>query len=230
MLPHPSTHSRPAPTEPHTSLSKSSLQSSTSSLSPTPSILGTSASSSSSHHRHHSQHCTHRQCAYHAPVAHFTPKDPTNQSPMQPHPPAIPTTSISAGTRNSKLEHIIQNFYTKTAQVIVQARLDLDQERSIERKPSQRKINKWFNVVTEDVETLRDELKHWRRLSVRIGEEEPPPMVLDIFLDTTDIRPDHSLVAVDENLQRNRVELGSSHDHPDGVQRVLIETWILALK
>ncbi|KAL0093429.1 autophagy-related protein 13-domain-containing protein [Phycomyces blakesleeanus] len=227
MLPHPSNHSRPAPTEAPTSLSKSSLQSSTSSLSPTPSILGTSASSASSHHRHHSQHCTHRQCAYHAPIAHHTQNDPTNIPPMQSRPPAIPTTSISSGTRNSKLEHIIQNFYTKTAQVIVQARLDLEQERFITERKAKAKR---FNVVTEDVETLREELKHWRRLSVRNGEEEPPPMVLDIFLDTTDIRQDYSLVAVDENLQRNRVGLDSSHEHPDGVQRVLIETWVLALK
>ncbi|KAI7868435.1 autophagy-related protein 13-domain-containing protein [Spinellus fusiger] len=146
---------------------------------------------------------------------------------MHAHSPSTPIASSSSGTRNSKLEHIIQNFYTKTAQVIVQARIDVESSHKEKKNSHGRKINKWFNVVTEDIESLREELKHWRRLSVRYGEEEPPPMVLDLYLDTSEIRRGQVLVAVDDNLQRHRVDLGM-HGSQE-VHRILVETWVLTL-
>lgn len=155
-----------------------------------------------------------------------------------------------AGTpqpRNSKLDHIIQNFYTKAAQVIVQARLGQIDERHAGRGQSTRrssrglhsrdsntskKANKWFNLVTEDLDVLKEDLKFWRTQAINPSGDEPPPMKIDIFLDVSELSQNQILVVVDETLRRNRVDLSSSTSSSNsgsGVDRILLETWILTL-
>ncbi|KAI8093847.1 autophagy-related protein 13-domain-containing protein [Halteromyces radiatus] len=142
--------------------------------------------------------------------------------------PAVPPSS-SNSTRNSKLDHIIQNFYTKTAQLIIQARLTLDgKQMTRERRRDPKKLNKWFNIATEDIDLLRDELKYWRTLAIQSLEEEPPPMIIDIYLDTSKLTQNQSLMVIDDNLRRNRVDLCENNDDYR-IQRILIETWVLTL-
>ncbi|CAO3642403.1 unnamed protein product [Mucor fragilis] len=152
-------------------------------------------------------------------------------------PPAAPSgpSTSSASTRNSKLDQIIQNFYTKTAQIIIQARCtpghDARYGKSINLKGSTtaKKMNKWFNIATEDAELLREDLKYWRTMAVQSTEDrEPPPMILDIYLDTSKLSHNQSLVVADDNLRWGCVELKTADAHH--IDRILVESWELTLK
>ncbi|OBZ85789.1 Autophagy-related protein 13 [Choanephora cucurbitarum] len=145
--------------------------------------------------------------------------------------PNQPPTSTSTSTRNSKLDQIIQNFYTKTVQIIIQGRctphhdIRYGKRASLKGSSSSRKINKWFNIATEDVEILREELKYWKTMSVQ-PETEPPSMVLDIYLDTSKLSYHQSLMVADDNLRWGRIELNRA----EHIDRILIESWELSLK
>ncbi|KAI9319664.1 autophagy-related protein 13-domain-containing protein [Dichotomocladium elegans] len=146
--------------------------------------------------------------------------------------PLGPSSSTSSNSRNSKLEHIIQNYYTKTAQVIVQARVDFDKEQNIKRSSSsiasssdkaKSKLNKWFNIATQDAEGLKEDLKFWRSRVLQSVDEEIPPLVLEIYLDTSDLTPTQSLMIADDRSRYNKVELRYPED------RILLERWTLSL-
>lgn len=145
------------------------------------------------------------------------------------------SSTSSTNTRNSKLEQIIQNFYTKTAQIIVQARCTPNNDsrygkrNSLKGSSSSRKLNKWFNIATEDVEVLREDLKFWRNSALQAAEREPPPMIIDIYLDTSKLSHNQPLVVADDNLRWGGVELKSQTSDAH-IDRILIESWELTLK
>lgn len=86
-----------------------------------------------------------------------------------------------------------------------------------------------FNIATEDVELLREDLKYWRTMAVQSTEDkEPPPMILDIYLDTSSLSHNQSLVVADDNLRWGCVELKTADAHH--IDRILIESWELTLK
>ncbi|KAI8645677.1 autophagy-related protein 13-domain-containing protein [Parasitella parasitica] len=158
----------------------------------------------------------------------------TSYRQQTPAAPSGPSTS-SASTRNSKLDQIIQNFYTKTAQIVIQARCtpcnDTRYSKTANTKgsSSNKKMNKWFNIATEDIELLREDLKYWRTMAIQSTEEkEPPPMILDIYLDTSRLSHNQSLVVADDNLRWGCVELTTADAHH--IDRILIESWELSLK
>lgn len=74
-----------------------------------------------------------------------------------------------------------------------------------------------FNIATNDYDHLKDELKFWRSF-IKSQDEEPPPLVIDIYLETTE----------PELLQEGNDTRGW-HKLDLGVQRILIESWTLAL-
>ncbi|ORZ12262.1 autophagy-related protein 13-domain-containing protein [Absidia repens] len=155
---------------------------------------------------------------------------PPLPSPATSSAPLPPSSSTSA--RNSKLDHIIQNFYTKTAQLIIQARFASDGLQSQkDRHRESKKLNKWFNIATEDIDLLRDELKYWRALATQSSNEEPPPMIINIYLDTSKLSQEQALIVVDDTLRRNRVDLNASQADTGayGIKRILIESWVLTL-
>ncbi|EPB89041.1 hypothetical protein HMPREF1544_04164 [Mucor circinelloides 1006PhL] len=156
------------------------------------------------------------------------------QQSQSPAAPSGPSTS-STSTRNSKLDQIIQNFYTKTAQIVIQARCTpthdarYGKSTSLKGSTTTKKMNKWFNIATEDVELLREDLKYWRTMAVQSTEDkEPPPMILDIYLDTSSLSHNQSLVVADDNLRWGCVELKTADAHH--IDRILIESWELTLK
>ncbi|KAI9488025.1 autophagy-related protein 13-domain-containing protein [Zychaea mexicana] len=147
--------------------------------------------------------------------------------------PTGPSASTSFNTRH-KLEHIVQNFYTKTAQVVVQARLDPEQQGSTNRRSSSssstlasnssktNKPNKWFNIATQDIDFLREELKFWRALSIQSEAGEPPPLILDVVLDVSQLTQSQILVLADDPSRLNKVDI-------NGVETILLERWVLSL-
>lgn len=171
------------------SLSKTSLNSSTLSLSPSASVLLSSSSRPSRNESRSSK----------TPIS-------SQQS----------THSLS-NTKNTKLEQIIQNFYTKTAQIIIQSRVS-SEGLKYAASGEKRKLNKWFNIATHDCENLREELKFWKSFVKNGQEEQAPPLIIDIYLETTE---PELLQEGDDARGWNKLNLG--------VQRILIESWTLSL-
>ncbi|KND02920.1 uncharacterized protein SPPG_02001 [Spizellomyces punctatus DAOM BR117] len=130
-----------------------------------------------------------------------------------------------------RAEQIIQNVYSKVAQVIVQARATEHARRSLS---SGRKLNKWFNLETLDIESLKEELKYWRAHA--ITSPQPPPLIIDIFLDLSALTASQVLMLRDELTQR-RQRIGHEHlqavDPSTGIsgrhKSVLLESWQLTL-
>ncbi|KAG1078943.1 hypothetical protein G6F42_024011 [Rhizopus arrhizus] len=83
-----------------------------------------------------------------------------------------------------------------------------------------------FNITTSDNEKLKEELKFWKSLVKyqQDEEESPPPLVIDIYLETTE--PD-LLQEGDDVHGWRKLDLGI---HQNDVQRILIESWTLSLK
>ncbi|KAF4441705.1 hypothetical protein F53441_11965 [Fusarium austroafricanum] len=142
--------------------------------------------------------------------------------------PAPPADSIK------KLDQIIQNFYAKAAVLVLDSR--------IKSKPARganggRKPNKWFQIDTDEIDDFRDELKIWKNCGS--FDNPPPPMVIEVYLDTSRLKDSQSLVIVDENGKRWDVmeqlnSSGSSTDSSSGASRrnseVIIERWRVELK
>jgi hypothetical protein len=126
-------------------------------------------------------------------------------------------------TEKSKADQLSQQFYSKTAQIIVQSRIQMD---------ANGKRNKWFNLELEDYEVLREELKFWKgQLSI----QQTPPLIVEIFLDISQIPTNQSLVLTDPTSgrrQRISTESLTSTDHNGTTfrkERILLETWQLTL-
>lgn len=58
---------------------------------------------------------------------------------------------------------------------------------------------------------------------------EPPPMMINIYLDTSKLSHNQSLVVADDNLRWGGVELKSQTSDAH-INRILIESWELTLK
>jgi hypothetical protein len=72
-------------------------------------------------------------------------------------------------------------------------------------------------------------LKFWRNIAVQSTDKEPPPMIVDIYLDTSKLSHNQSLVVADDNLRWTCVELKSQTSDVQ-MNRILIESWELTLK
>ncbi|TPX34710.1 hypothetical protein SmJEL517_g02674 [Synchytrium microbalum] len=176
------------------------------------------------------------------------------------------TASISSPNRSSqKAEQLIQQFYSKTAQCIVQARWTHppphSQSTSRSRKStrvgelsgsttsigpdSARKSNKWFNLEIDELDALRDELKYWRVNAIPASSSlnvssanstavSSPPLIIDLFLDLSNLGPAQAVTIRDEMSRRRRIppeQLVSIDSNGRSVRKrtILLETWQLSL-
>ncbi|KAI8682710.1 hypothetical protein LRP88_05331 [Fusarium phalaenopsidis] len=153
------------------------------------------------------------------------PRSPTLETPP---PVGLPADSIK------KLDQIIQNFYAKTATLVLDSRIKVKPARGAN---GARKPNKWFQIETDEIDDFRDDLKIWKTCGS--FENHPPAMVIEVYLDTSRLKESQSLVIVDENGKRWDVmeqlnSSGSSTDSSSGASRrsseVIIERWKVELK
>ncbi|KAI8923105.1 autophagy-related protein 13-domain-containing protein [Entophlyctis helioformis] len=164
-------------------------------------------------------------------------------------------TSAAAG-KASKTDQLLQNFYAKTAQVIVQSRLapagasntgpgsagagESASASSLEPvardgggSAKARKANKWFNLEMDDVDPLREEMRFWKQQIANTSQS--PPLIIDIFLDLSSLTSAHHLMLKNTaTMQRFRIgkELLTGSDdigRPTRKTKILLETWQLSL-
>ncbi|KAJ3179790.1 autophagy protein 13 [Geranomyces variabilis] len=134
--------------------------------------------------------------------------------------------STSVGTAGpERAEQIVQNVYTKVAQVIAQARAT-----GLPPGAHSRKANKWFNLETYDIDSLREQLKYWRAHAV----SQPQPLFIDVYLDISNLGRGQALMLRDEQtLRRQRMSQESLIvvDRDTGLatrhSSVLLESWQL---
>jgi autophagy-related protein 13 len=122
-------------------------------------------------------------------------------------------------------------------------------------KDGTKKVNKWvcffshinfhkliicfiyqFQIETDDSNAFRDDLNLWRTCGGI--QNRPPPLILETFLDTSDLTSNQSLVIVDDQGKRWDVleALNSSSGSSDGSRprkrntEVILERWRIELK
>ncbi|KAG6275689.1 hypothetical protein E4U48_002005 [Claviceps purpurea] len=135
-----------------------------------------------------------------------------------------------------KLDQIVQNFFSKAAVLIIESRVKVKPARTARGQP---KTNKWFQLETNELDNFRDDLKIWKTCGSL--ENRPPPLIIDIFLDTSGLKESQSLVILDDDGKRWDVmeQLNSSDSSSSGSYHapppsrnaeVLLEQWRIDLK
>ncbi|KAI0173554.1 autophagy-related protein 13-domain-containing protein [Hypoxylon sp. FL1284] len=177
-------------------------------------------------------------------------RDPTSPVPHSPSKPGGGAQEGGAagrggGTRGDagptqesvrKLDQIIQNVYAKASTVILQARMHVNP--ILVGANHERRISKWFQLDTDDIDDFREELRIWRQCGG--FENRPPPLVIETYLDASHLKRGQSLVTMDENGKRWDVveALNSSDQSSDSssgrqgkpITQVTLERWRVELK
>ncbi|KAK5696633.1 autophagy protein 13 [Elasticomyces elasticus] len=135
---------------------------------------------------------------------------------------------------NTRLNQIIQHFHTKAALTICSARAQLPRVRA---KDGNVKQDRWFNIVLDDTDALLDELQEWKRSD--LSSDRPPPLVIEVYIDTANLSQNQALVIADETGKRWDVAdalAGSGQSSPRPTNRqggkfceVVLERWTIEL-
>ncbi|KAH0529395.1 hypothetical protein TsFJ059_004146 [Trichoderma semiorbis] len=134
-----------------------------------------------------------------------------------------------------KLDQIVQNFHTKIAAVVVSSRMKVKPVHGANGVP---KINKWYQIETEEIDEFREELRIWKNCGSL--ENRPPPMIIEVYLDASTLKESQSLVIIDEDGKRWDVleqlaasTSSSGSDSLTNIRRpteVILERWRVELK
>ncbi|KAK2854381.1 hypothetical protein FQN49_005151, partial [Arthroderma sp. PD_2] len=129
----------------------------------------------------------------------------------------------------TKLNQIVQNYHTKAALIILHSRTVL---RPIY-KDGVKRVNKWFNVEVDDTDTLREDLTQWRVCTAT--DKRPEPLVIETYLDTSQLTNYQDLVILDDYNKRWDV-LDALSSIPGGQEKrkgakndVILERWFIEL-
>lgn len=134
-----------------------------------------------------------------------------------------PTSDLFSRKQQAKLIVVMQNFFTKALQTIVQARAVPEASLASYNDDGQSsKINKWFNLQVPSTgdEWLRGEIKQWRAQAENYGL---PSMIIETYLDLRLISPSEIVLLEDDNGSLWTVIEGGSKKKEVVVERWLIE-------
>ncbi|KAI5852801.1 autophagy-related protein 13-domain-containing protein [Morchella snyderi] len=101
-------------------------------------------------------------------------------------------------TSRDKANQIVQAYFGKAAMVILHARVVLPP--TFSPKSGQKKVNRWFNIELDETDEFREILELWRKGDC--FEPRPPPMIIETYLDATDLTANQSLVILDGEGKR----------------------------
>lgn len=128
--------------------------------------------------------------------------------------------------QNAKLTQVIQNFFSKSVQIVLQSRIQSDlynkeeQEGDTGSHSTSSRINKWFNLHMYNSNLLKEELKLWKNSA---NSSLIPPMIIETYLDLRQLTPRQSVVLRDYNGNPWTVTKGGSKKHEVVLERWLIE-------
>lgn len=129
--------------------------------------------------------------------------------------------------QNSKLLQVIQNFFTKTSQVILQTRSVADPTvlnygvTVPDSDSRSSKTNKWFNlnIASPSDDWIKDEVKLWKSFS---DVSQIHPMIIETYLDLRQLDPRETVALEDDNGNSWTVTKGSLKK-----QEVVVERWLI---
>ena len=98
----------------------------------------------------------------------------------------------------ARARQVVQHFFPKAALTIASCRCNLP--RTFLKDSGTFKTDKWFNIVLDDSEVLQQDVQLWSNFDLNLGT--PPPLYLEIYLDTTDLPRNQTIVIIDERRQR----------------------------
>ncbi|KAK8136539.1 hypothetical protein PG984_004479 [Apiospora sp. TS-2023a] len=134
-----------------------------------------------------------------------------------------------------KLDQIVQNCFMKAGTLVLQNRLRLT---PVTLQTGEKRMSRWFQTDTDDFEEFRDEFRIYKQCSG--FDNRPPPLFIEIYLDTSRLKNGQSLVIVDEDGKRHDVAEamnswdsgGSSSGRQDKHTntRIILERWRAELK
>ncbi|KAG4416495.1 autophagy protein 13 [Cadophora malorum] len=125
-----------------------------------------------------------------------------------------------------KLDQIIQNFHTKAAYLVLQSRMPLP---VVFTKDGTKKLNKWFQIETDDTSAFKDDLSLWKTCGGY--QNRPVPLIIETFIDTSNLTTSQSLVIVDD--QGKRWDVLEALNRSSGSREnseVILERWKIELK
>ncbi|KAI4723871.1 hypothetical protein E4T49_08403 [Aureobasidium sp. EXF-10728] len=138
--------------------------------------------------------------------------------------------SMDQGTKD-RANLVVQHFFTKAALIICSSRVSLPPAMS---KTGEAKIDRWFNTLIEETDMLNQDLQEWRSMDATV--EKPAPLVIDVYLDTAQLAPNQTLVAIDEQgkpwdvsetLRRLEAHAPTPQNHP--LSTFVYERWTISL-
>ncbi|KAK2591667.1 autophagy protein 13 [Conoideocrella luteorostrata] len=158
-------------------------------------------------------------------------RDPT----ASPTTESLPTMGPPADSVK-KLDQIVQNFFNKTASLILESRTKVTPARN---SSGQRKANRWFQIETDEIDDFKDDLKIWKTCTAT--DNRLPPLTVEVYLDTSSLKESQSLVLLDDDGKRWDVmeQLNSSDSSSSGSYHtaptsrngeVVLERWRIDLK
>lgn len=112
-----------------------------------------------------------------------------------------------ASNKKDKLGQVIQNFFLKASNIIIQSRTPVLSE--VENK----KFNKWFNINTIDIQ--REDLKPWK------NSQNTTPIVIETYLDLRELTIKQSLVLKDNEENSWNVNTKKSE--------IVMERWLIEI-
>ncbi|KAL7951647.1 autophagy-related protein 13 domain-containing protein [Trichoderma barbatum] len=163
--------------------------------------------------------------------SNLSARDSASSPTMEHRPPEAgpPAESIK------KLDQIVQNFHTKIAAVVVASRMKVKPVYGANGVP---KINKWYQIETEEIDEFREELRIWKNCGSL--ESRPPPMIIEVYLDASTLKESQSLVIIDEDGKRwdviEQLAASTSSSGSDSLTtirrptEVILERWRVELK
>ncbi|KAK8065958.1 autophagy- protein 13 [Apiospora hydei] len=128
-----------------------------------------------------------------------------------------------------------QNCFMKAGALVLQNRLRLT---PVTLQTGEKRMSRWFQTDTDDFEEFRDEFRIYKQCSG--FDNRPPPLFIEIYLDTSRLKNGQSLVIVDEDGKRHDVAEamnswdsgGSNSGRQDKHTntRIILERWRAELK
>lgn len=117
---------------------------------------------------------------------------------------------------DSNINQIVQQYFSKAAQIIVQSRITKVSSVGSKGVP---KLNKWFNIQLEDLEPYKEELRLWRTLDYQ--SPTIPRLVVETFLDHKRLPDDRDLELIDLAGKTWTVNNKSKR------KEIVLERWII---